>query len=71
MWWVPLGGGVKLRDIAELRITLLQHDIEWESAKTSKVVLKLFADHRHGCGAVADARARGPRDTSGGFTITR
>jgi hypothetical protein len=48
----PLGAGVKLRDIAELRITLFQQGVEGESAKTAEVVPELFADHFHRCGGV-------------------
>jgi len=49
---VPLNGRVKLRDVAELGVTLLEHDIEGKSAKTRKVVLKLFADHGYGGGGI-------------------
>src|SRR5438105_6905305 len=54
-----LSGGVKLRDVAELRVTLLQHEIEGERAKTAKVVLELFGDHRHACGGVVLGSASG------------
>ena len=49
---MPLDGGVELRDVAELGVTLLQHDVEGEGAELREVILQFFVDHCHGGGGV-------------------
>src|ERR1700678_1307280 len=56
---VPLSGRVKLRDVAELRITLLEHDVDGQGAKRRKVILKLFSDHDHGGGGIVLSASAG------------
>ena len=43
-----LDSGVKLRDVAELGVTLLQQLVDGQSAELCKVPLKFFADQNHG-----------------------
>src|SRR5216683_739927 len=48
----PLGGGVELRDVAELAIALLEHLVERERTKGSEVVAELLVDCGHSGGGI-------------------
>ena len=58
----PLGGGVKLRDVAKLLVALLEQIIERQRAKLAEVVMELLADDGHGGGGVVLGAAFGLGD---------